>query len=157
MSEEIPDLLRHLEFFNGYSGGHLEIISQYLARSTVPKGAVIFREGEPGSFMLFIVDGHVSVFKDSENGANHLLTQEGSGLTVGEMALIDRSVRSATCVAERACDILVMTEQSLARLVSDHPSVAFQFAIGLARLLSRRLRRTSGELADFVMEAYMDA
>ena len=74
----------------------------------------------------------------------------------GETALIDRSYRSATCVAERACDILVMTDQSLARLVADHPSVAFQFAISLAKLLSKRLRQTSGELADFVIEAYMD-
>ena len=156
MPDGISELLRHHEFFYGYSNGNLETISRYLTRSTVPKGAVIFREGDPGSFMLFIVDGQVSVYKDSENGANHLLTQAGSGLTVGEMALIDRSFRSATCVAERACGILVMTDQSLARLVSDHPSVAFQFAISLAKLISKRLRQTSGELADFVIEAYMD-
>jgi CRP/FNR family cyclic AMP-dependent transcriptional regulator len=156
MPGEISGLLRQLEFFDGYSNESLEIISEYLARNTVPKGAVIFREGEPGSFMLFIIDGQVSVYKDSENGANHLLTQEGRGRTVGEMALIDGSYRSASCIADRACDILVMTDQSLARLVSVHPSVAFQFAIGLAKLLSKRLRQTSGELADFVIEAYMD-
>lgn len=155
MPEEISDLLRRLEFFAGYSDGNLETISQYLARSAVPKGTVIFREGEPGSFMLFIVAGQVAVYKDSENGANHLLTQPGSGQTVGEMALIDRSPRSATCVTECACDILVMTDQALARLVADHPAVAFQFAISLAKLLSKRLRQTSGELADFVIEAYM--
>jgi CRP-like cAMP-binding protein len=106
--------------------------------------------------MLFIVDGQVAVYKDSENGANHLLSEVGSGLTVGEMALIDRSFRSASCVAESVCDILVMTDQALARLVSDHPAVAFHFAISLARLISKRLRQTSGELADFVIEAYMD-
>lgn len=156
MQEEISDVLRQLQFFHSYSDGHLATISQYLTRSTVPKGAVIFREGEPGSFMLFIIAGQVSIYKDSESGANHLLSQQGSGVTVGEMALIDRSFRSASCVAERACDILVMTDQSLARLVSDHPSVAYQFAIGLAKLLSTRLRQTSGELADFVIEAYMD-
>jgi CRP/FNR family transcriptional regulator, cyclic AMP receptor protein len=156
MPARVPELLGQFEFFDGYSKGDLETISRYLLRSTVSKGAVIFREGEPGSFMLFIVDGQVSVYKDSENGANHLLTQEGRGRTVGEMALVDRSHRSATCVAEQACDILVMTEQSLARLVSEHSAVAFQFAIGLARLLSKRLRRTSGELADFVVESYMD-
>ena len=156
MPEEIAELLRYLEFFGGYSNGNLEVISRYLARSTVSKGAIIFREGELGSFMLFIVAGQVSVYKDCENGANHLLTQEGRGRTVGEMALIDRSYRSATCVADRACDILVMTDQALARLVSDHPSVAFQFALSLAKLLSKRLRQTSGELVDSVIEAYMD-
>ena len=157
MPEEIADLLRHLEFFRAYSDAHLAIISRYLTRSTVPKGAVIFREGEPGSFMLFIIEGQVSIYKDSENGANHMLSQQGSGVSIGEMALVDRSFRSASCVAERACDILVMTDQSLARLVSDHPSVAYQFAISLAKILSTRLRQTSGELADFVIEAYMDS
>ena len=156
MQDEISELLSYLEFFDGYSSGNLEIISQYLVRKTVAKDAIVFREGEPGNFLLFIVDGQVSIYKDSENGANHLLTQEGHGRTVGEMALIDRSYRSATCIADRACDILVMTDQSLARLLSDHPSVAFQFAISLAKLLSKRLRQTSGELADFVIEAYMD-
>lgn len=156
MPEEIAELLRRLEFFAGYSDGTLETLSRYLERSAVPKGAVLFREGEPGRFMLFIVDGQVAVFKDSEKGANHLLTQAGSGLTVGEMALIDRSARSATCVAEWPCDILVMTDQSLDRLVADHPAVAFQFAMSLAQLLSKRLRQTSGELADFVIDAYMN-
>ena len=156
MPEEISDLLRHLEFFHGYSDGHLATISRYLTRSAVPKGAVIFREGEPGSFMLFIIEGQVSIYKDSESGATHLLSQQGSGVTVGEMALIDRSFSSASCVAERACDILMMTDQSLSRLVSDHPSDAYQFAMSLAKLLSTRLRQTSGELADFVIEAYMD-
>jgi CRP/FNR family cyclic AMP-dependent transcriptional regulator len=156
MQEEILELLGNLEFFEGYCKGDLAVISRYLERSTVSKGMVIFREGEPGTFMLFIVAGQVSVYKDSENGANHLLTQEGHGRTVGEMALIDRSYRSASCVADQACDILIMTELSLARLVSDHPSVAFQFAISLAKRLSKRLRQTSSELADFVIDAYMD-
>jgi CRP-like cAMP-binding protein len=156
MPEEISGLLRHLEFFQSYSNENLETVSRYLARSTVPKSAVIFREGEPGNFMLFIVDGQVSIYKDSETGANHLLAQEGRGRTVGEMALVDRLHRSATCVAEKPCDILTMTDESLSRLVSDHPSVAFQFALSLAKLLSKRLRLTSGELTDFVIEAYMD-
>jgi CRP-like cAMP-binding protein len=156
MPEGLPELLGQFEFFDGYSKENLEAISPFLVRSRVSDRAIIFREGEPGTFMLFIIEGQVSVYKDSENGANHLLAQEGPGRTVGEMALIDCSYRSATCVAEQTCDILVMTEQSLARLVSEHPSVAFQFAISLAKLLSRRLRQTSGELADFVIESYMD-
>ncbi len=156
MPEEISELLRYLEFFDGYSNGNLEIISRYLVLSTVSKDAIIFSEGEPGTFMLFIVVGQVSVYKDSKTGANHLLTRVGHGRTVGEMALIDRSYRSATCIADGACDLLVMTDQSLARLLSDHPSVAFQFAISLAKLLSKRLRQTSGELADHVIEAYMN-
>lgn len=156
MPEELSERLRHLEFFDGYSGESLEVVSRYLVRSTVSKGAIIFREGELGSFMLFIVNGQVSVYKDCENGANHLLSQEGHGRSIGEMALIDRSYRSATCIADRTCDILVMTDQSLARLVSDHPSVAYQFALSLAKLLSKRLRQTSGELVDVVIEAYMD-
>ena len=156
MTDEISELLSRLEFFDGYSSGNLELISGYLVRSKLPKDAIIFREGEPGSFMIFIVDGQVSVYKDSENGANHLLTQEGQGRTVGEMALIDRSYRSASCIADRACDILIMTDESLARLLAEHPAVAFQFAISLAKRLSKRLRQTSGELADFVIEAYMD-
>lgn len=157
MKEEISESLGFLEFFNDYSRANIEIISRYMTLSTVNKGTVIFREGEPGSFMLFIVNGHVAIYKDSESGANHLLAQEGRGRSVGEMALVDHSPRSATCIAERTCDILLMTDQALARLVTDHPAVAFQFAMGLARLISRRLRQTSGELADFVIESYMDS
>jgi CRP-like cAMP-binding protein len=157
MPAEISELLGRLEFFHGYATADLEVVSRYLVRNAVSKGKVIFREGEPGSFMLFVVDGQVAIYKDSGNGATHLLGYEGHGRTVGEMALIDRTYRSATCVAEQACDILVMTDESLARLVADHPSVAFQFAISLAKLLSKRLRQTSGELADVLIEAYMDS
>ncbi|GAB2182297.1 cyclic nucleotide-binding domain-containing protein [Denitratisoma sp. agr-D3] len=155
MSAEILDLLPQLDFFSAYPKKSLEIISKYLTRSTMNKNAVIFSEGDAGNFMLFIVDGQVAVYKNSENGAKPLLTYASKGLAVGEMALIEGSARSATCIAERRCDILVMTDEAFQSLASDDPTVAFQFAMGLATLISRRLRHASGELADFVIAAHM--
>jgi len=155
VSAEILDLLPQVDFFRAYPKKSLEIISKYLTRSTMNKHAVIFSEGDPGNFMLFIVEGKVAVYKNSENGAKPLLTYAGKGLTVGEMALIEGSARSATCIAEQRCDILLMTDQSFHRLATDDAAVAFQFAMSLATLISRRLRQASGELADFVIAAHM--
>lgn len=149
MKNKIADLLDGLEFFQGFVYAELATIGPYLNIQGIPKGDIIFREGDPGNYMLILLDGRIAIYKGGEHG-QHLLSYEGKGRIVGEMALLDQERRSATCVADSACELLTMTHESLKRLAHDHPAIGFHFMYSLARLLSRRLRRTSGMMADFL-------
>ena len=81
-----------------------------------------------------------------------LLSQEGRGRIVGEMSLLDNELRSATCIAEEHCELLTMTQESLKKLAQEHTAVAYHFMLHLARFLSKRLRRVSGMMADYMSE-----
>ena len=150
MSSKIADLLDGLEFFREFAYPELETMSRYLMYMTLNKGEVIFNEGDPGSHMLILVEGRMSIAKGGEDG-HHLLSYEGKGRIVGEMALLDRELRSATCTADTDCELLTLNHEGLARLAEEYPSLAYRFMFSLARLLSRRLRRTSGVLAEYLL------
>lgn len=150
MSQTIADLIDGLEFFQGYAYRDLETFSRYLGHRKASAGEVIFDEGDPGSYMLILIEGRVSILKAGESG-RHLLSYEGRGRIIGDMALIDHELRSATCVADNDCEFLALNHDALDRLAAEYPPLAYRFMFSLARLLSRRLRRTSGVLAEHLM------
>jgi CRP/FNR family transcriptional regulator, cyclic AMP receptor protein len=147
---KIADLLDNLELFQGlFSYQELETLGRFMAFQTVTQREVIFHEGDPGDYMMILVEGRMEVSKSGDGGL-HLLSYEGRGRVLGEMALLDHEPRSATCVAATDCDLLTLNEEGMAKLVQDYPGIAYKVVYLLAKLLSRRLRRTSGLLADFL-------
>jgi len=96
------------------------------------KGAVIFKEGEPGDCMFFVIEGAVAV---QIGGAD--VTRLESGEVFGEMALIDHAPRSATAVAATDCRLAAINEQRFLRLVVQVP----MFALNLMQVITHRLRR----------------
>lgn len=149
MSERIADMLDGLDLLQGFSYPELKTLSAYFGQTSVDKGEIIFREGDPGNFMLILVEGRISIYKTGENGS-HLLSYEGKGRVIGEMALLDHERRSAQCVADSPCELLTLTHAGLEKLAAEHSPLAYRFMFCLARLLSKRLRRTSGMLAEYL-------
>jgi len=150
VSTSIADLIDGLEFFQDFAYRELQTLAGYFGQLAVARGQVIFDEGEAGGYMLILIDGKVSIYKAGESG-RHLLSYEGKGRIIGEMALLDRERRSATCVAESDCELLTINHDGLDRLAREHPLLAYRFMFALARLLSKRLRRTSGVLAEHLL------
>lgn len=150
MSTRIANLLDELDFFRDFSFPELEAISPCLMYLSAKAGDVVFREGDVGSYMLILVSGRIAITKGGERGS-HLLSYEGKGRIIGEMALLDRERRSATCTAETDCELLSLSHDGLAQMAAGYPALAYRFMACLARLLSKRLRRTSGILAEYLV------
>lgn len=150
MTSKIADVLDGLELFTEFSYPDLKVIGRYMTQVTKKQGELIFSEGDPGDHMLILIEGKLSIFKGGEHGT-HLLCHEGRGRIVGEMALLDHERRSASCVADSNCEMLILNETSLQRMVAEAPILAYRFMFGLAKLLSRRLRRTSGMLVEYLV------
>ncbi|WP_426211313.1 Crp/Fnr family transcriptional regulator [Massilia sp. TWP1-3-3] len=146
---KIADLLDGLDFVSDFTYPELEQLAKFVTHHEMEKGSIIFEEGDPGDFLLIVVQGRISIFKGGEHG-HQLLSTETCGRIVGEMAMIDQERRSATCVSESVCELLILTHNNMQSMAKEHPAVAYHFMSSLARILSRRLRRTSGMMADFL-------
>jgi CRP/FNR family transcriptional regulator, cyclic AMP receptor protein len=94
-------------------------------------GEVIFRDGDAGSEMFAIVEGHVDIHK-----ADARVATLGPSEVFGEMALIDGERRSATAVANSDCRLAAISEPRFSKLVQETP----YFALQLLRVLAGRLR-----------------
>lgn len=152
MTSKIADMLDGLELFSDFAYAELEVIARYVNFEEAEAEKLIFREGDAGNFLVILIKGRIAVYKEADCG-KQLLALEIRGRVIGEMALLDNERRSATCIADSDCELLVFSQANLKRLAHDHPATAYHFMFHLARSLSKRLRCTSGVLADFLGES----
>jgi CRP/FNR family transcriptional regulator, cyclic AMP receptor protein len=123
-------LLQQLMLFRACSPKELELAASLMDEVDVPAGAELTREGASGAECFIIASGTATVTLNGDK-----LNELGPGDSVGEMALLDHAPRSATVTADTPMHLLVLTPQSLDRLLMETP-----IAKGLLRALARRLR-----------------
>ena len=128
----------------------LKTLASYMTAYELPGGTTIFREGDPGSFMILVVDGSAKVLKEGDDDYDHVLAELYAGSPLGEMALVDGESRSASVITAKKTRILVLTIEAFKSLGAHHPRVWGQVLAKLAKQLSARLRATSGDLVDVI-------
>lgn len=126
-------------------------ICYYIHPVIAKKGAVVFKEGQKEESLGIIVKGAIDIFKLGDN-KNKKLTTLKSSQTFGEMALLDGEPRSATGIAAEDSIIFFISKESLINLSNDHPKLGFQILWKISKLISQHLRKTTGQLVDY-MEA----
>ena len=97
----------------------------------VKAGENLFKKGEHGDRMYLVKSGQIDI-KIGER----LLETIGPGETLGEMALVDQSHRSATAVASVQSEVIGINEGRFLRMIEKQPG----FALELLRIVCRRLR-----------------
>ena len=108
------------------------------------KSEVIFGENSTGEEMYIVCSGKVRLYAKHENGQRAVLAILKPGEHFGEMALVDRSPRSATAVAMQDNTALVVLDKpKFLYLVQQQPEFAFK----IMETLSKRIRDTNAQLA----------
>lgn len=144
-----PELLDETRIFEGIAWAELEILSRHMSVHEADPEHVLFAEGESGSSMFILVRGKVETFKAGEQG-HGVIAMDGAGKAIGEMALIDGEPRSATCVVREPSLLLTLTRENFDKLSRSYPAVSLHLIMRVAKLISRRLRATSGRLIDYL-------
>ena len=97
-------------------------------------GDVIFQQGDAAEELYVVQSGTVEI-----RLGNRVLDTLSELSIFGEMALIDRSPRSATAVAATDVSLVPVGEKQFLFLVSRTP----HFALNVMRVLAQRLRTTN--------------
>jgi CRP/FNR family cyclic AMP-dependent transcriptional regulator len=143
--EETRSFLISLPIFSTFNVDEISLLSKHMSYIYLKKGEHLFVEGDQGNFMGFVVTGILEVLKRSETGDN--ITK---GSSIGEMAIIDKSPRSATVIARQSTTMVTLTEKGFDLLAERHPALGIKVIKKIARLLSLNMRRTSSKLADLM-------
>jgi len=140
---EISKLVASTKWGDAMTGKEVELLARYLHVCRAEKGAVIVREGGREAYLCLIVQGHSSIVKGGKK-----IGDAGADRVVGEMSLIDGEPRSASVVADEPTLFLVLTTDDFNRLSSEVPRVAVKLLLKISKLISQRLRQTSGALVE---------
>lgn len=139
--------LKNLSVFKDLTEEQLQTVQKFMHPVSIKKNDIVFREGDPGDKIYFILSGGVSVLANiSENGRARRLATFGEGVFFGDMAILEGKPRSASVQADCETELLYMTVDDFRHLVKDESLIASRMLMGMARELSYRLRMTNIEV-----------
>lgn len=148
--QERAQMLETTRWASEFSWKEIEIIARYFNVSRMEKGTRVFQEGDREKYMCLVVGGSVQVIKKDARQQEKVLSVISKGNIFGEMMLFDGEPRSATIIAAERTVLLILSQENLDRLVREMPGLAAKLLWKLGRILSQRLRMTSGKLIDFI-------
>ena len=104
-------------------------------------GEVIVRQGDVGEALFVIQEGQLEILSERQ-GKELRIRIAGKDELVGEMAVFEREVRSATVRALGEARVLTLDRKNFLRRINEDPSLAFR----VVETMSRRVRELSAEI-----------
>ena len=98
-------------------------------------GEIIIQQGEVGNCMYVIQEGKAEVLIQQDDQEVQIAVR-GEGDFIGEMAIFERDVRSATVRALGQVRMLTIDKKNFLRRISQDPSLAFR----VVESMSSRIR-----------------
>jgi CRP-like cAMP-binding protein len=111
-------------------------------------GEIIIRQGDVGDCMYVVQEGQVEIV-DSVGDQEVRLAVRRAGDFIGEMAVLEREVRSASVRALGDARLLTVDKRNLLSRIHEDPSFAYR----LIQSLCSRVRELSSEVAQLKQDS----
>jgi serine/threonine protein phosphatase PrpC/CRP-like cAMP-binding protein len=137
------EVLKGMQMFRYLSYKELVRVSTIADMVELETDQVVFSAGQPGDAMYVVLSGTVRLTKGDK-----LVAELGKGHHFGEMALVDRSVRSLTATAAEGTRLVVITRKDFYDIIKREPASAVKMLWSFVQVLGQRLRKTTNDLSD---------
>lgn len=135
-------LLKNIHIFSDLSSGEMEDLLARSQKRRYPQGSIVLHKDDAGNMIYLILKGSVKVVLSYSDGRETILTILKSGDYFGEMSVFDYLPRSATIVAEEECEFLIISRETITKLIKKSP----QIALKLLTEMSRRVREANEQI-----------
>ncbi|NOG61178.1 MAG: cyclic nucleotide-binding domain-containing protein [Proteobacteria bacterium] len=147
----MKELLKNHLFFSYLSAEQMDKIMAYIEKLELKTGETLFKEGDDGDYVCFIISGSLEVIKlTTWQNFTTVIATLNEGYCIGEMAIIDNEPRSATIRAVEDTQLAVLTQKAFDLMIQSEPELGVNILKGVAQSLSDNLRITTDKLADEV-------
>lgn len=145
-TQQIADLFDETRWAKDFDRDEVEVIARHMSVHTYSPDEYVFRQGDRQRYMAFIVEGEVDILKESADLTERIVVTLYRRTHFGEMAFIDDEPRSASAVARKHTTLLVLSTEAFDSICEKHPRIGLRMVKNIARILSQRLRMTTGRL-----------
>jgi SulP family sulfate permease len=147
--EETPLDITEFELFKGCKAETLAAIDAHLVRVSYPAGTKIFSRGDKGDELFFVRKGLVRFMQPIDANHSRRLSTCGRGAFFGEMAFLDGDARSADVIAINDVELFMLSRKTFDTFAEEHKKTALNLLVGLASVLTGRVRYLTTELVSF--------
>jgi CRP-like cAMP-binding protein len=140
--------LKEADIFYGLTPTQLELVAMICQEKDYTAGDIIFPEGASGDELYVVIEGEVEILTNpgliSEQPGELSLVVVSimrRGQSFGEIALVDRGLRSATARAKQNnTRVLILPRDKLISLCDTYPQLGYRLMYNLAADLALKMR-----------------
>ena len=144
--QRVAENLRQLPLFSRLPEPELAELGERVRTKSFRRGETIFRKDDPGTHLYMVLDGAVKIALPGEFGQEALVAIMRPGEFFGELALFDRSPRSASATALEDTRAALLAGDDFLAYLEAHPA---SFRVVL-ETLARTIRRLSDRVEDLI-------
>ena len=148
-------MLADVELFEHLNPEERARLAEFIDVRQLAAGETLFQAGEPGESLYVVKSGEVELFIKDTAGQKISLAIASAGEIFGELALLDRSPRTATAVVLAPSELLELDRDDLLMLFQKSPAAALRLLAAMGRmtrkadeLLRTRVSRNANEEAE---------
>jgi len=139
------DLLQRIFLFRNLDFNEAGALMDICQPENRAKGDLIIEENSVGQALYLIKEGKVRIYK-GETDTGECLATLGPGDMFGEMSLIEDGLTSANVISETDVELVAIHRTEFEELLSQNEILALKIYKSFCRVLSERLRKTTGAL-----------
>jgi CRP-like cAMP-binding protein len=149
LRERAIDLMQQAASTAGMSRSEAEAVVDAMKPLHLLADTLLFEEGDAAEndYMVLVLEGQLrAVSSAGIPGGEVVISVVGAGSLLGEMGVIDGGPRSTSCTALTDVKLGVLSREALMKLIEQHPTVGARLVLGIARIISGRLREGNRRL-----------
>jgi CRP-like cAMP-binding protein len=140
--------LSQTPFFSDLAPEELDGLKRLTTVLRLPRGAVVFFEGDLPLALYIVKSGQIKVAKASREGREVILGVFTAGASFGDVPVFDGEPYPAMAVTLVDSQIWVIDRRRLEEFLTDHPRIALQ----IIRILSKRLRQSHNTVMNLALK-----
>lgn len=143
-------LIEDIHLFKELDSSDFEVIKGILKANEYGPEEVIFKEGEAGGSLAFIVKGRIRINKLTVEGDQICISTRNEGDMFGIMSFLDGSNHDATIVSDKKALIVTLKKADFDSLSQAHPHIANKILRRLSIHMAAILRDMNHQYMDLM-------
>lgn len=140
-------MLTGVFLFQGLPDEELDALERHAVVKHYRKNTVIIEKGDDANALFVLLKGRSKAYVADERGKEIILSEQGPGAVLGELALLADMPRTASVMTLEDSDLLVLSKRSFGECLEANPGIA----LNLIHSLARQVRTLTESVTDFAL------
>ncbi|MGO9611780.1 MAG: Crp/Fnr family transcriptional regulator [Dissulfurispiraceae bacterium] len=143
-------MIKGVQLFRDLDGRDETVISELVREKQCKAGQTVYREGDPGDQLNFVMNGKLKVCKTTAEGEQYCIVSLTEGEIFGIMSFLDGSLHDATIIADADTHLLTLSKSDFDNLLATDALLAAKILRNLAIHLASLVRNMNSQYMDLM-------